>query len=392
MNENNQEFLNEINNEIGKLMDVDVQASGEPPVNRRGMRAAQQKKFQVSKKALAWIIVLSVVILLVGGGTGSYFILRNIGRRTLEEHIAVDGVGVTGPDGAIIADGGETITWNGKTYAKKASLINILCMGVDNKTTMPTEEDEVVNGSAGQSDTVFLAVLDAETGELTLLNISRDSMTDVDVYNEDGEFVDTRSMQVCLAYAYGDGRESSCLNMVKSVSRLMYGVPIDAYAAVDLPVVSILNDAVGGVEVTVLEDLSDRDPSLTEGSRVLLQGNLAEIYVRSRNKATLESNNQRMARQKQYIVTFFHKVAARVREDLSVVLTLYQAVQAYSRTSFRLPEILYLASLTAEVNFSEKDIITIPGEVTMGEEYAEYYVDDDALFQIILDTYYQEVS
>ncbi len=180
--------------------------------------------------------------------------------------------------------------------------------------------------------------------------------------------------------------------MVKSVSRLMYGIPIDAYAVIDLPAVGILNDAVGGVEVTVLEDLSDRDPSLTEGARIVLKGNLAEIYVRSRDKATLASNNQRMARQKQYITSFFYKAAAQIREDWSVALTLYQAVQAYSQTSFRLPQIVYLATLVSKVDFSEEDIITIPGSVTKGETYAEYHVFDDDLFQIILDTYYQEIS
>ena len=392
MRNNNQDFLKEINEEVGKLMGQEPAAFDETPVSRRGQRIAQQEKFRLSRKALAWIIVLSVLVVLIGGSTGAYFIMRNYGRRTLEKHIVLEDVQMSAPEGAIVADGFETITWNGKTYAKKDSVLNVLCLGIDNNAEMPTEEDEVINGAAGQADTIFLAVLDTETGELTLLNISRDSMTDVDVYNADGEYVDTREMQLCLAYAYGDGGESSCLNTVKSVSRLMYGIPIDAYAVLDLPAIGILNDAVGGVEVTVLEDLSDKDPALTEGARVLLQGNQAEIYVRSRNKATLASNNERMSRQKQYITSFFYKASAQIQEDWSAALTLYQAVQAYSQTSFRIPQIVYLATLVSKVDFSEKDIITIPGSVTKGEEFAEYHVFDDDLFQIILDTYYQEIS
>lgn len=76
----------------------------------------------------------------------------------------------------------------------------------------------------------MLAVLDSETGELSLVNISRDSMVDVNRYNVEGQFLGTEEMQICLAYAYGDGREGSCLNTVESVSRLMYSMPVHAYA------------------------------------------------------------------------------------------------------------------------------------------------------------------
>lgn len=388
MNEREKEFLNEINDEVGALTGRKAPAPDQPVSNRRGTREAQRNPRRLSRKAVTWIVVLSLVVLLVGGGAGSYYIMRKIGRDSLAAHIDT-GVPVGGPDGAIVADGGEFITWNGKTYRKRSDILNILCMGVDRNAPMPTEEDP---GLAGQADTLFLAVLNTETGELRMINISRDSMIDVDAYNEKGEFVDTREMQICLAYAYGNSVEASAMNETKSVSRLMYGVPVDAYAAMDLPGVTILNDAVDGVEVTVLEDLTSRDPALKEGETVLLRGRQAEIYVRSRNTAELASNNQRMARQRQYVTAFLRKAYHRIREDIRVALTLYQTVGAYADSSLSLPQIVYLASIASQVDFSEQDIVTIPGEVTMGREFAEYHVDDDALFQIILDTYYQEVS
>ena len=394
MNENNQDFLKEINSEIGKLMGQETELPDQPNAVRRGLRAEQQTGIQLSRSAIRWIVVLSLVVLLVGGCAATYGIMLHLGQRSLRNHIAVD-VDVTAPEGGVVSDGGDTITWNGKTYEKKTSVINILCMGID-KTAEELEEDaeqeEVLYGNGGQADTVFLAVLDLETGKLTLLNISRDSMTDVDVYNMDGEYVGTEEMQVCLAHAYGDGGESSCLNMVKAVSGLMYGIPVDAYASMDLPGINILNNAVGGVEVTVLEDLSDRHPSLVKGEKVLLKDNMAEIYVRARNKADLSSNNDRMARQRQYVVAFLHKAYTAARADFSTALTLYQTVKAYTHTSFTLPQTLYLVSVAIRENFREQDIVTIPGDVTMGESFAEYHVYDDELFEIILDTYYQEVS
>ena len=39
-----------------------------------------------------------------------------------------------------------------------------------------------------------------------------------------------------------------------------------------------------------------------------------------------------------------------------------------------------------------QNIVTVPGEATMGEALAEYRVDDRALYDIILDVYYNEVG
>ena len=201
-------------------------------------------------------------------------------------------------------------------------------------------------------------------------------------------------MQLCLAYAYGDGKESSCENTKKSVSRLLYGMPVDAYAAIDLPAISVLNDAIGGVEVDVLEDLSNLDPALTEGAHVLLQGSQAETYVRSRDAegpdAPVDSNNARMARQKQYLTNFISKTLSAAKKDITVPLTLYQAITSYMVTDIDASEVTYLASLVLQGGFGDQDIINVPGEVQMGEEFAEYHVDEKGLYEIILDVFYTE--
>ena len=168
-------------------------------------------------------------------------------------------------------------------------------------------------------------------------------------------------------------------------------MPIDAYAAIDLPAVSVLNDAIGGVDVDVLEDLSSQDPALVQGAHVLLRGNQAEIYVRSRDHENVDANNSRMTRQRQYLTNFIAKTLSQTRKNLSVPLTLYDAVTAYMVTDISAPEVTYLASLLLQGSFGSQNIVTIPGEVKMGEEYAEYYVKEEALYQIILDVFYKPV-
>jgi len=391
MNEKENNFLHEINEEIGTLMGKEPPASDLLYTSRRGQRESQYK-FRLSKKAVRWIIALVIIFGLVGAGAGAYSAMQTLGRQTLMEHIAVDGVEITGPEGAVISNGGDTIYWNGRTYTKKPSIVNILCMGIDKSESERANAESLTYGEQGQADTLFLAVIDYDTGELTLVNLSRDSMIGVDVYNVDGEFVGTQDMQICLAYAYGDGGDESCLNEVKSVTRLMYGVPVDAYLSLDMPAINILNDAIGGVEVDVLEDLSSYDPTLTVGSHVLLKGNQAEIYVRSRNSSLLESNNMRMSRQRQYVTAYIRKAFTAIRSDWSVALQLYQTARTYSNVSFTLPQILYLVSVTLGTDFTSRSIVSIPGDVVMGEKNAEFYVDEEALFETIINTYYQEVA
>ena len=101
-------------------------------------------------------------------------------------------------------------------------------------------------------------------------------MTDVNVYSDLGNFIGTEKLQLCLAYTYGDGKEKSCENTVRAVSRLFYGMPVAAYAALDLDAIAVLTDAVGGVEVTVTKDLTIQDPSLKEGERKVLTGEQAQ--------------------------------------------------------------------------------------------------------------------
>ena len=232
---------------------------------------------------------------------------------------------------------------------------------------------------------------------MTLINISRDSIVDVDLYNTNGEYVGTEPLQICLAHAYGDGHETSCQNMIKSVSRLMYGMPIDAYGSITVPAISVLNDALGGVEVTVLEDLGSGTSAMKKGEHITLMGKQVNTYVISRDQYSEAANNSRMARQRQYLISFINKAFAQIRKDPTTVFTLYDAVRSYITSDLSVARLTYLATLAMDGKFREQDIRTVPGNITLstgidGIEHAEYHVDDEALYQIILDVYYTEVS
>ena len=239
-------------------------------------------------------------------------------------------------------------------------------------------------------------MLDTKTGKSRLIAISRDTMTDVNVYSDLGNFIGTEKLQLCLAYTYGDGKEKSCENTVRAVSRLFYGMPVAAYAALDLDAIAVLTDAVGGVEVTVTKDLTIQDPSLKEGERKVLTGEQAQWYVRSRlveeKEATADANSDRIERQKQYLAAFGGKAAEQFRKNPLFLLTLYQKIKDFSVTNLSAAEVTYLGTLLCRGGFQDAGILSIKGEASMGETYAEFHVDEQAMYEMVLEVFYRKAG
>ena len=284
------------------------------------------------------------------------------------------------------------IRYNGKTYQYKENLMNILCLGIDSRDGI---EKEKTPGTAGQADCVILAVLDDDAKTIQLINISRDSMVPVHVYATDGSFVEDRKEQLALQYAYGNGRDWSCQLMEEAVSELFYGLPIHGYCALSMNSIADLNDAVGGVTVTVPEDLAVMQPKLfTAGTTVTLKGELAYHFVHDRDykSADVASNNKRIARQKTYAGAFVNQLKQGMKEDFILPVKLYQTAEKQMVTSVSLDQAVYLCTEYMNSSFNTDNIYTIDGEVTMGEKYAEFLVDDEALYQLILNVFYEEVN
>lgn len=337
-----------------------------------------------------WIIplILLMVIVLV---LGIFVWLEAKGRREMlgrkDEEIHMTAPDLEGQDIAL-EDDGEVIVYNGERYRYNENITSILCMGVDREEWSAGESEP-----SGQADMLMLAILDVESGSAELWNISRDSMGEVETYRLDGSYRSTEQMQICLAYAYGDGKETSCQNTVRAVSRLLYGVPIQSYAAIDLEAIRPLNDAVGGVEVTIHEGdiLPDR---FVPGTTVLLKGRDVETYVRMRRTELpdepIDSNNNRMARQKQYMMSFIQKALEKTKEDITTPVKLFRLLTEndYMVTDLTVSKVSYLATVFGNIRFTEKSFRTVPGEVVDGGKYAEYHVDDDALYEMILETFY----
>ncbi len=374
----------QMNEDLLQILHVRKLPSGRSPLG--GGKGRKKKKTRKSKGF--WVLIVLAAVLLALVLTVVFTIL--VGRSRLTTSIPMDDVEVTAPKDAVVEEGGEKVVYDGRTWRKNPNVINVLCMGID-RDKVKDSGNRI--GENGQADTLFVAAINTKTKEVNMINISRDAMVDVDLYNVNGEYAGTERTQICLAYAYGDGAHSSCLNEAKAVSRFLYGMQIDAYASIDLPAIPVLTDLVGGVEVNVLSDLSDQDPSLVKGARVLLRGELVETYIRSRDFYDLEANSARMERQQQFLTAFIGKVKESVRNKPTFLLTLYEATDPYMTTDIGFSEFSYLAMYALRGGFDARSIHTVPGEIRKGtdahgEEHAEFYADEEALYRLILETYY----
>ena len=277
----------------------------------------KKRRFKKWQRVILTIISTILALVLVVSGLLVCFIYN--GSKELLDNTNI----ISAPSNVVVQNGGQYVVYNGQTYEFNKNMTSILCMGID-KSSFDGASD--IKGENGQADVLILVAMDTSTGETKLINISRDTMTDVAVYSASGYYVETVKEQICLSYAYGDGKESSCANTVTAVERLFYNIPINSYFALDLDGISALNDAVGGVDVVSPETIGD----FKEGESYHLEGQNAEAFVRSRDMESVDANSKRMQRQQVYLDSFMNTVLAQTKNDITTPVSLFNASAPYS--------------------------------------------------------------
>ena len=373
---------------------TDLSESAAPTQEASQHRGYSQGKFakKKGKKKRRWlrvlIIILCVIAALLVAAVAAYVILYKSGQKSMTSY---DNVAVDFPQSnekVLSQNNGKTVVYNGHTYTLNENIASILFIGVDKRQLTDTQQI----GENGQGDCILLVAMDTVTGKTNIVSISRDAYAEVDLYSADGNYIGTDMTQLCLAYSYGDGRQTSCENMAKSVSRLLYGLPINYYFALDMDGIIEANDAVGGVTLTSISDLTLSDGTkLHKGDSVTLRGKNAERYIRSRDFEALDANVERMARQKQYVQAFASVVTQKSKEDLTVPVTLFQTLSPYMVTNLSVDTVTFLATCYLR-NGASFDFLSIDADIQEVDGHAMYYLNEDSLYEAILTAFYTQVD
>jgi LCP family protein required for cell wall assembly len=347
-----------------------------------------------TRKKVLTIAGIAVAVLIIAGVI-TFLSLRAVGKGSLEQVVAgeIPEMITTEMTEDEAAEGLEDnqIVYRDQIYEFNEDILTFLFMGIDHDG----EVEEAENGlDGGQSDAMFLLVMNPHEKSISVVTINRNAMSTVDVYDADGVYLGRYIKQITLQHGYGDGKELSCERSVAAVSRLFYNLPINGYAAINMDAIPILNDAVGGVDVTVLEDIvyPEYDMNLHQGEEVTLSGMQAYWYVRLRDENAFDSNTNRQERQKQYLTTFAAKAKQQALGDIRVAINLYRTISEYMVTDIDLTKFTYLATEVLGYSFDAEHLYTLQGETVMGEKFEEFYVDYDALYQLIVDLFYEPVE
>lgn len=284
----------------------------------------------------------------------------------------------------------DWVRYNGKIYDYNEDILTFLFLGID-KEEVVTRNPDLVSG--GQSDAIFLAVLNPDTKKISLIGINRDTMVEIRMVGigPNGEDMYTTA-EIAVQHGFGDGLGQSCELTRDAVSKLFFGLPIHGYVSFNMGGVGALNDALGGVSLNVLEDMTKVNPAWTQGANVTLMGQDAYTYVRYRDTTVFESARNRLARQKQYLSSAASAALEGTKKNLSLPLTLYQALQPYVVTDLSVDKISYLASVIAGYSFDGDAIYTLQGNTVTGAMFEEFYPDKSALRDLIIRLFYREVD
>ena len=284
------------------------------------------------------------------------------------------------------------IKYKDKIYEYNEDIITFLFMGIDKDENVV----KVAEGTdGGQADALFLLVMNPDDKTIKVVAINRNTMTDIDVYDENGNYQKSINAQLTIQHGFGDGMEKSCEYQVKAVRNLLYNIPIHGYAAVNMSAIPTINDAVGGVDVVSLDRIKNGDTFewlIEEGEKVHLMGENAYWYVRDRDENVFGSSDGRQTRQKQYLQAFILKAKNAIRQDIAVAIDIYKAVSNQMVTNITIDEITYLAPEAVKYNFAEDSFYSTQGKTVMGEQFEEFYIDEDALYEMIIDIFYEEVD
>lgn len=272
------------------------------------------------------------------------------------------------------------ITLNGIQYKFLHKVKTYLFLGTD---ASGNEEGVGDDYQGTMADVLMLVVIDETDQSYGILQLNRDTITDVPMLQADGSAYASADMQLCTAHWYGKDKAASCGNTLNTVSELLGGIPIDGYYALQMQAMGLLNHSVGGVTVTLEDDMTELDPQMKKGATLTLTDHQAELLIQSRYAMKDDRNTERMRRQQIFMRAFLKKIKEKNAEDINATIDIYDSLRPYATENINMNE---LTSLLKETQgYTDKGIFTIDGESKIGEKlhdgkkHWEFYMDKDSL-------------
>lgn len=284
-------------------------------------------------------------------------------------------------------DSGALILYEGTWYAPRSDVETVLVLGLDRSE----REGIGMTGNYAQSDLMLLLEIDRTNENCRVIHLNRDTMAEIQDFDQYGRPTGTYAAQLTLAYAhaqaYTKNDTTACLSAVKAVSELLYGVKIDHYITLTMDGLMELNDLAGGVEVEIRDDFSAVDPTLAQGERVTLLGEHALNYVRARWYVGESTNLERMERQREYLLSLKEKLSALADQDDGFIMSTLLSVNDYMNSDCTAQQ---LSALAEDIRrYPVERYVSPKGEAEQIGDVMGFYVDEKDLQKLVIEDFYQ---
>ncbi len=271
--------------------------------------------------------------------------------------------------------------YNGTKYRYNSDIVSVLFLGIDRTTQRGGRQ---INQNGYQADTLMVAAMNTKTRDITLINIPRDTVTDVMKFDGMGEYAAKTPSPICTAHSFGDGDVTSGQMTEAAVSNLLYGIPVNCFISMDIDGIDKAAGLVGGVPVEIIEDMTMIDPEMKKGETFVLDENTAENYVRDRQLPGMSGlNTDRMKRQMQFSEAFLDVFRKRITQDKSFAIMFLKEMRPYISMDMSPRELIYAVCSLLEGK-DKMQVIALKGE-KMEEGY---FLDEKELKDMVIKTYF----
>ena len=345
------------------------------------MRQTPGARFASFSRRRQWVLIALAVSLAAAVLAGLYLVAQKLER---------DSLGGDEPKGSLEGrfDDPPRVEYGGKVYEQKQRLTTILLMGLEEG---PGEGQAAHDGHDGtQADLMVLLVIDPQDRTVTSIHIDPDTVAEITATGDFSFVPGIQRAQIGRQYGYGGSQPRGMTLSAQAVGRLFGGVSVDIYVLMESGAMAALNDALGGLEVRVEDDLTAYDPAMTAGSTLRLSGKQAEYYVKAKTAAQEGAEDTRTARQKIFLNAAGRALAARLLESPGYADTLLNTLKPLIRTNTGLGRIV--VEIYGARDYTRK-AATLQGKSLPGTDgTARFEVDRASLEAVTLELFYREVE
>ena len=325
----------------------------------------------------------AALILLLAAVFGGAMLLEQAQQREREQALRQEAETLK----AAVWTAENTVRLDGDLYGFDHRIETYLFIGTDNSGSSSPD-----SYWGPMADFLLLMVLDHTDNTIGYLQIDRNTVTDVRELTQDGQEITSRKLQICTAHWYGRNPEMAAENTVYAVRNYLGGLgKIDGYFVMSMADIGQLNHAVGGVEVTIQDELDKDNPTLRQGETLTLSDEQAAYFLRVRMAVGDGTNAERMARQRQYMGAFFSKVKEKTLENPAFGLELWDMLKGAAVSDMNGNAFSRIAQKL--LKGTSKGILTIRGGTSLGyvlqdgKLHEEFYADDGAVRDIMIELF-----